>query len=252
VIEQLSVQALRRYYGPDRHQYGDLHVSRADPERGILVLFHGGFWRSRRDLSMTTPMAQALANIGWNVWNVEYRRGDGTGWEQTTADCAAALDHVSVLAEELSLETRTVVVAGHSAGGHLAATASRTGTIAVSGLVTLNGVLDLRTAVDERIGDNAVLEFLGASPESSPSTFRRIDPAIAGPLGVPAVCLHSRSDERVPFALTESFVRAARKAGDDVRLVEIPGAHTAPIEVGSETWPAVEAAIGAFVPARGR
>ena len=254
VIEQLSVRALRRYYGSEPHQYGDLHVSRADPEKGVIVLFHGGFWRAHRDLSMTTAMAQALANEGWNVWNVEYRRAGQHGWRRTLADCAAATDHVAVLVDELGLDSSSVLLVGHSAGGHLAAwVAGRDpragGPLTVSGLVTLNGVLDLRRAANDGVGDDAVLEFLGALPESRPDVYEAADPMARLPLGVPVRCLHSRTDERVPFELSEGLAAAGRRAGDDARLVEIPDHHTAPIEVGSEAWRTVVATIDALRPA---
>lgn len=248
VTDGLPAWVLRRQYGRDPQQYGDLRVSRADPERGVVVLVHGGFWRVKRDLSTTTPIAQALASAGWNVWNIEYRRGADSGWEQTIADCTAALEYVETLADELGLRADVVVVVGHSAGGQLAATACRRAdrsAVDVTGLVTLNGVLDLTTGAAMGIGDGAVTEFLGGSPDDAPETYRHADPTLVGHLGTSAICLHSRDDERVPFVLTENFVRAARTAGD-VRLVEIPGDHVAPIDERSSAWPYVESALESF------
>ena len=48
------------------------------------------------------------------------RRGDGGGWPTTLDDVAAAMDHLTFLADEHGLDLERVAVAGHSAGGHLA------------------------------------------------------------------------------------------------------------------------------------
>jgi len=202
---------------------------------------------------MTAPAAQALAAEGWNVWNVEYRRG-ASRWQETLADCAAAIDHVRRLADELQLPTEVVVVAGHSAGGQLAAWAA--GRLApaahrmpVSGAVSLNGVLDLGGAGASGIGDDAVVEFLGGPLELQGDACRAADPVAGLPARVPVVCVHSRDDERVPFEMTEHYVACAKRAGGAVRLVEVSGHHTAPIEPGSGAWTSVVAAIETFAPA---
>lgn len=227
---------LYRRYGHHQDQFGHLHVSKADPELGVVVLFHGGFWRQHRSLLMTSPLAHALAVEGWNVWNVEYRRGRAR-WRETLADCATAADHVVALAEELALSTRTVLLVGHSSGGHLAAwVASRSGQgvgVEASGLVTLNSLLDLTGAAATGTGNGAVVEFLGGSPVESPTGYLMADPSYRVPLGLASRCLHSTKDERVPIQATKNFTTAARAAGDDASLVPIDGHHTAPLNIGS-------------------
>jgi acetyl esterase/lipase len=252
VIPTQHVRAIRRHYGRAQSQYGHLHVSKADPERGLIILVHGGFWRSHRALSMTTPMAQALAQEGWNVWNVEYRRGSDGRWRETLADIAAATDYASALAEELGLEINTTVLVGHSAGAHLAAwAAARIGGIGAApaeqrvlcGLVTLNGVLDLAHAAALGIGDDAVRDFLGVDRTEAPEIYGMADPVSRLPIGVPSRCLHSREDERVPFVIAERFIQAAQEAGDDAELVEIAGEHNAPIEPHTQAWRSVLAVL---------
>lgn len=234
---------LRRRYGPHPDQFGELHVSRTDPERGSLVLVHGGFWRTRRDLAMTRPAAEALADLGWNVWNLEYRRGANISWRETLDDCAAGLDHLTGLADELQLDLSEVIVVGHSAGGQLAASlaahAHRQRSRMVTGLVTLNGVMHLEMAAELEIGDGAVAGFIREDAAALDSA----DPARILPIGVPVRCLHGRDDERVPFVLAEEFCRLARSAGDNVDLQEIPGQHTAPIDPAGPTWPFVADAL---------
>jgi acetyl esterase/lipase len=234
---------LRRRYGSHPDQFGELHVSRTDPERGSIVLIHGGFWRSHRDLSMTRHASEALADLGWNVWNLEYRRGTDTSWRETLDDCANGLDHLAGLAEELQFDTTTTILVGHSAGGQLAtwmaSDARDRQSSTLSGLVTLNGVLHLRLAAEMAIGDDAVAGFLG----DDLAALSIADPSLHLPLGLPMRCLHGREDERVPFRIAEEFARLASSAGDHVVLQEIPGQHTAPIEPNGPAWPAVTQAL---------
>jgi acetyl esterase/lipase len=241
---------LRRRYGPHHDQFGDLHVSRSDPERGTVVLLHGGFWRPHRDLEMTRSASEALADLGWNVWNLEYRRGDGTSWKQTLNDCADGLEHLTELARELQIDTSTTILVGHSAGGQLAAwtasDAQRRRTCRITGLLTLNGVMHLGLAAELAIGNDAVAGFLG----NDPAALDAADPSRRLPLGVPMRCLHGRQDERVPFAIGEAFHRLARSAGDDVELRQVLGTHTAPIEPGGVAWDAVRDSLNTTWPSR--
>ena len=243
VIPQRPHGLLRRHYGPHHDQFGDLHVSRSDPERGTVVLIHGGFWRSHRDLEMTRPASEALADLGWNVWNLEYRRGDGTTWKETLDDCAEGFTYITQLACELQFDMSTTILVGHSAGGQLAtwtaSDAQRRGTRPFTGVLTLNGVMHLELAAELAIGNGAVADFLG----NDPAALAAADPARCLPLGVPMRCLHARRDERVPYAIGERFFHLARSAGDDVEFREIPGAHTAPIEPGGVAWGAVKESL---------
>ena len=90
-------------------------------DRGVVVLLHGGFWRmpyGREDLS---SLATALVGDGFAVWNMEYRRlGAGGGWPTTFDDIVVGLNHLTLLIEQYDLPRDALVVAGHSAGGHLA------------------------------------------------------------------------------------------------------------------------------------
>ena len=206
------------------------------------MLFHGGFWRSHRDLTMTTPLAESLTEHGWNVWNIEYRRGS-VGWWQTLSDCAAATDHLATLAQDMGMRSGPRLLVGHSAGGHLATwTAGRPvdeSTVVPAGLVTLNSVIDLTWAAEAGIGDGAVTEFLGVGPTEDADPYDVADPTRRLPVGTRVRCLHSTEDERVPPEASRRFVHAARMAGDDVALIPINGPHTAPLNAGSSAGAAL-------------
>jgi acetyl esterase/lipase len=206
----------------------DWSAEKLGPENAplLVAVVHGGFWRSRVDAASIAPLAAALAADGHRVWNLEYPRGGepGGGWPGTAEAVAAATDGLLEAADG-----RPVAVLGHSAGGHLALWAARGRPVA--GVVALAPVCDLPAAYREGLGEEAVEEFLGAPPEAAPDAYLAASPGARLPLGVPALLVHGDADERVPISQSRAYADAARAAGDEVELVEIPGAdHMSLIE----------------------
>jgi acetyl esterase/lipase len=224
------VSAERRAYGPGEHQFVDVYRGAGPP----VVLLHGGFWRSRIALDHIAPVAADLHARGHTVVNVEYRRVGQAAWPGTLEDVEAAVRTVDGPA----------VLVGHSAGGHLATwVASR---VPVRGVVSLAGVLTLADAAREGIGDGAVRDFVGGSPDDVPERYALADPVARLPLGVPVRAVHALADDRVPFAISRAYVDAARAAGDDAVLVEVPGDHFTLVDPTHPTWPAVYAHIAGW------
>jgi acetyl esterase/lipase len=202
------------------------------------VVIHGGFWRARYDLDLGRPLATSLAEHGWAAWNLEYRRvGNGGGCPQTLDDVAAAVD---ALADE-DLDLARVVAVGHSAGGHLATWAASRSRharwptrVELTGVVAQAGVMDLRAAYDEHLGNGAVAAFLGHPPgdaDDPADPFRQI------PLDVPVHCVHAVDDDTVPIDQSRRYVAAARAAGAAAELTELPtGGHFVVIDPDSEAW----------------
>lgn len=232
----------RHRYGSHSQQYGDLYRPRSSDSRGTVVVIHGGFWQAGYALDLGAAISADLAQRGWVAWNIEYRRiRDGGGWPNTFADVAVAVDHLTAL----GVGTDQVVTLGHSAGGQLAAwAASRRGhdlpggrpRVKVTATVPQAGVVDLATAADTGLGGTAVLDLVGGRPSRLPGRYRLADPLQRLPLGVPIRCVHGTSDDTVPISQSKAFVRAARAAGDDAELVEVPGDHFSLIDPDTPAW----------------
>jgi acetyl esterase/lipase len=88
----------------------------------LVIFFHGGFWRHEYDRGHTGPLAAALAAEGLTVATPEYRRtgAPGGGWPGTFDDVVAALRTLPALLSARLGPVGPAVLAGHSAGGHLA------------------------------------------------------------------------------------------------------------------------------------
>ncbi len=242
----------RRYnYGEDSSQFADLYLPGAGhPVRGVVVIIHGGYWRSTYGAKLGEPLAQDLAARGFACWNLEYRRaGNGGGWPATFDDAAAGIDHLAVAAKEHGLDLGSTTALGHSAGGHLAvwaagraklppgAPGAGTPTVPLTAVVSQAGVLNLREARELGLSDDAVENLLGA-PED-PERYALADPMTAVPLDVPVYAVHGTKDTTVPLSQSESYVEAATAAGATAELVVVPGDHFAVITPGSKAWAAV-------------
>jgi len=105
-------------YGSDQFQFAQLWLP-ASPARASLVLIHGGCWLNQFDIGYTYGMSTVLADAGYAVWSLEYRRtGDeGGGWPGSFEDVLAGINSLSNIAE---VDTDKLALLGHSAGGHLA------------------------------------------------------------------------------------------------------------------------------------
>lgn len=212
-------------YGQDPAQVYDVRLP-ASLARGVtVVVIHGGFWQEEFDRTHAGPQAQALADDGFHVAVVEYRRVDmaGGGWPGTARDVA---DAVAAVRADATLPDRVVLV-GHSAGGHLAAwVASQPTAHGLAGAVSLAGCVDLTLTARLGLGDRAAQSLMGGDPEGTLlPAYALADPALLSP-AVPVVLLHGTQDETVPPEVSRSYERrmgasAGHHAG--VRLTLLPG-----------------------------
>jgi acetyl esterase/lipase len=263
------------HYGPRPDQFADLRLpvrsgeaenssSAAErrPEWPVVIFLHGGFWRSAFDRTHTGPLAEALAAAGFAVCTPEFRRTGqpGGGWPGSFDDVAAAVDVLPGLVAAAVQEAGgradpgRLVLAGHSAGGHLALWAAGRGALPeggrwaapplASGVVSLAGVCDLAACYRLGLGGDAAGALMGGGPEEFPERYRAGDPMGLVPTGLAVRLVHGMADDRVPWELSAGYAERGRAAGDDVacELLEECG-HFEVIDPLSGVWDAVLAAF---------
>ena len=241
-------------YGQDPLQFGELRLPAGSDPTALVVLIHGGCWRSQYDLMHVAPAAAALVNAGFATWTIEYRRvGDpGGGWPGTFDDIAHAVDHVRALALQFPrIDTMRVVLMGHSAGGQLALwAASRkqnetTGAfrssrppLPIAGVIGLAAITDLAEYGAAPGGCNgAVTPLMGGTATAVPERYRTVNPIERSPIGQRMVLLHGDADPIVPVAQSRKLVTRERATGGSPELTIIPGAgHFDLVAPQSEAW----------------
>lgn len=218
-------------YGPDPRQH--LRLLPGEAGRGVAVLVHGGSWRSGDIDTWTHPEAplhaltQALHEDGWWVAAVEYRFATEHPWPATADDVHDATRRAVELARADGAG-ESLLLAGDSAGGHLAALEGVTHPRQVDAVVAYYGLHDFTTAATQRaaagcpelaVGAPDVFgsepdgpEELAAAREASP--VHRV-----GPDSPPMMLLHGTADCVVPAAQSSQLQGALRGAGVPVELV---------------------------------
>jgi len=257
-------------YGPGPDHVADLRLPGPHGPRGayagsarpLIVLLHGGFWRVAFDRMHAGPMAAALAAEGYPVCVPEFRRvGEaGGGWPGTLDDVADAVDRLPALVAAVAPHygaSGRVLLAGHSAGGHLALWAAgrhlhsrdvhTDSPSRIAGIVALAPVSDLVACYRQGLGGGAAADLLGGGPGQHPQRYAVADPARHIPLGVAVRIVHGTADDQVPCEMSRSYTARALAAGDDTLLTELPGCgHFDVIDPRTAAWPAVLAAFHAL------
>ncbi|MEL0437982.1 alpha/beta hydrolase [Phycobacter sp. K97] len=100
-------------YGPSARQRFDLFLPEGPP-KGLFIFVHGGYWL-RFDKSTWSHLAVGPLAHGWAVAMPSYDLCPDVSIAEITRQVASAVVHI---AEEVD---GPIVLAGHSAGGHLVA-----------------------------------------------------------------------------------------------------------------------------------
>ena len=240
-------------YGDGPLQFADLRRPKGPGPHPVMILIHGGCWLAEYDITHIGKLADAFARNGIATWTLEYRRvGDaGGGWPGTFQDVMRGSDHLLSLAEQYSLDMNRVIVAGHSAGGHLALwLAGReqfkdTDFFSSASAVQLKGVLGLAPAPDlaqlhqQGVCGNVIDKLMGGSPAEYPERYAIASAIEMVPIALPQLLVIGKYDEAwAPVG--QRYFDAALAVDDTVRLVEAPeSGHFEMIDPDSSTWPLV-------------
>ncbi|PBB05095.1 alpha/beta hydrolase family protein [Salimicrobium humidisoli] len=234
----------RIYYGEDIYQYGELMLPETPAPHPVVVIIHGGFWKTDFDLDLTREIAMDLTAAGWATWNIEYNRigQNGGGWPGSFRDVADAMDHLIHIEHEYRLDLDRVVTLGHSAGGHFALWLAgrhrlpdtselfKENFLAPGAAVSLAGISDLSTMHmihafrDQELAkpaDNPTAELMGGSPLEVPERYREGSPKELLPLSTAHILFHGSLDVNVPVGMSDDYHEWAENIGDPVKYIRL-------------------------------
>ncbi|NKB26688.1 MAG: alpha/beta hydrolase fold domain-containing protein [Rhodobacteraceae bacterium] len=157
---------LNQPYGNGAREQFDLFYPAGRP-KGLFVFFHGGYWMAF-DRSGWSHFARGATEAGWAVAMPSYTLAPEARISRMTAQIGAA---VSAAADQVP---GPIVLAGHSAGGHLVARmASTTGPLGagVAGrlqrVMPISPLSDLRPFLGLTINETLGLDAAEAEAESA-------------------------------------------------------------------------------------
>ena len=149
-------------YGPGAKETMDLFP--AGGRRGLLFFIHGGYWRSL-DKSDHSFIAEPFVDHGFDVAVINYDLCPSVDIATITDQCRGALQWIATNARRHGVNHERIVIAGHSAGGHLTAMLHATGwrergvnPSLIAGGCAISGVYDLEPLLLTSINDDLRLD----------------------------------------------------------------------------------------------
>lgn len=237
----------------DRSLKLDLYLPQRDAtaRRSPLVVWvHGGAWRSGSKENV--PLLRWLDH-GFAIASVEYRLSPEAKFPAQVHDIKAAIRFLRARSNELGLDPERFVIAGGSAGGHLAAlvgvssgidplegttgeqidTASDASSQApsyVSAIVSFYGASDLQTILQQSteyglsVRVPALQLFLGGQPSELPAVAKLASPVThVDPTDPPLWLVHGDADPQMPVQQSRQLADLYRQTGLPVDFEVIPG-----------------------------
>ncbi|NNE10840.1 MAG: alpha/beta hydrolase, partial [Ilumatobacter sp.] len=222
--------------------------ARHDCRLPVVVYVHGGGWTSGDPQRQARDLYHELALAGWAVLAIRYPLAPHVGVEHQVEVVRAAVRWTRADLAEHGVEATHVVLAGGSAGAHLASTAALTAehpSERVEACVALYGIFDManrnRTRAPWGIIPNTVMQ---ATVAQAPNRYRDLSPldriTDSSP---PFLVVHGTRDTLVPVGEAEQFVAALREANRPVEFVPVVGAQHAFDALSSPTTRATAAVI---------
>ena len=189
-----TLHARDLHYGPAAEETLDLVV----PHTGapLVVWFHGGYWR-RLHKDDNTFVARGLTPHGVAVAIVNYGLAPAVSLEEIVAQARRSVAWLRANAKAHGADPSRIVVAGHSAGGHLAAMCAVDAPVA--GVVSLSGLHDLRPVAKSFVNEWLQLDDARAAA---------LSPTLLGPAAPATVTAVVGSRE------TDAFKEQGREFAD--------------------------------------
>jgi len=243
VLLQLRIRSAGSSTGlvEERVAYGDhpaqhflfLQPEASSTETPLVYFIHGGSWRHGSPATYRA-VGRFLASQGYAVALGGYRLAPEHVFPAQLDDVFAGLVAAVTHARSAGVRAEPVLLAGQSAGAHLAALAAfdddsrgaaGLGQLRLAGLLAVSGPLDFDLLCPEP-GDCPLVEGLMGGREgwdvANPVRY------VHGAAPLPVLCVHGARDPRVPSAVSVSFVmRANGTDGDHATFIADPTGHHA-------------------------
>jgi acetyl esterase/lipase len=210
---------------------------------GLIVWVHGGAWRAG---SRDSVDLQKLTERQWAVASVDYRLSPVAKFPAQVHDIKAALRYLRAHALEYGYPPSRFVIAGSSAGGHLAALVGVSnknreleGSVGaepkvssdVQAIVSLYGASNLTSILSQSTPHGLSVRvpaldlLLGGQPEAVPEVARLASPVFhVDASDPPLLMLHGDQDNQMPINQSHELEGAYSKLKLPVQLVVVHGA----------------------------
>jgi acetyl esterase/lipase len=227
-------------FGPHARQSYDVYRPESEPRPlPVVVFFHPGAW-SRRDKRAIRTMF--VLEHGFALVSIGYRLAQQAPFPAQVQDANAGLRHLLDNAADYGIDLNRMVLAGTSAGAHLAALAvlardvetfNPVPELSPRGVVAIYGAYDMASLIagqdnieiDHAGPDSPLGLMLGGKPAAYPDRLAEMSPLTHVHKDAPPFfVLHGIDDHVLPWSQSADFAAALSLAGASAQLELIPGA----------------------------
>jgi acetyl esterase/lipase len=208
------------------------------PPRPAIVMVHGGAWTSGNRSSLP-DRNRWLNELGYEVFDVEYRLPPQARWQDEVGDVKAAAGWVLVHAGEYHVDPARICMMGGAAGGNLALLAAYSmgdprlppscdvPPVAICCAINLYGPMDLellhRTCKSPEYVQGALSAYIGGGPDEFPQRYRLLSPvAHVSAKSPPTITLTGTLDRLVSVTHAEALDAALARCGVAHELYLLP------------------------------
>ena len=205
--------------------------------RPAILMVHGGGW-IYGTRSSTPRWNEWLNDLGYEVFDVEYRMPPPVRWLDEVGDVKAALGWISVHSAEYHVDPARISIMGGSAGGNLAMLAAYTvndSTLVPSidvpriqpkTVINFYGPSDMALGYKECPSPDvppAIEKYIGGSPEQFPERYRALSPITHLGADIPPTITFLGTLDRLVLENQATLLDAAmKKAGARHEMYLLP------------------------------
>ena len=179
----------------------------------LLLFIHGGYWQALSK-EASSFAANDCVECGFAFAAVDYTLAPQASVAQMVAECDEALTWLSHQAPRLGFDGQRIVLAGSSAGAHLAAMLALHTRQQVAAVVLVSGIFELEPLLGTSINDAVGLSL---------ATAHALSPALKSVQGFPRSIVCWGEVETAEFKRQgRDFAAQLQAAGSTVQTFEVP------------------------------
>lgn len=233
IVSKNTYKPIRIAYGKNEFQFAELRLPETEGLKPVAIVVHGGCYLSKHSFDYMNELSDAITDIGFATWNLEYRRvgNPGGGWPLTFLDVADGTDHLRHIAEKYTLNLDQTIVVGHSSGGQLgiwlagrdkiSSTSElyRPAPLPIQTSVALAPVADIARRYRQENCDNSAEKLMGGSPGSQKERYKQVSPVEMLPINANQIVLLGEQDTQTRKEETSEYMDKAKATGSHAEFL---------------------------------
>lgn len=231
----------------------DVWPAHGDSKKSLhpaVIMLHGGGW-VEGDKGGSPHWYQRLSELGYTVFDVQYRMPPHAGWKDEVGDVKSAIGWVVEHADTYKIDPKKINVMGQSAGGNLAMLAAYSmgdeqlppstsvSPVPINSVINIYGPSDMTEFYKNKrspdYAEDVLKKYIKGTPAQFPDRYKILSPiSYINENTPPTISFYGTSDRVVPDEQGEILDRKLRENSVSHEFYLLPGAdHVFDVKSGS-------------------